>query len=155
MDFSFSDIQMMLRDSVEKFIANDYDFDTRQKYAASDLGFSAEAWQTFADLGWTAVPFSEDDGGFDGGPVEMMLMMQQFGRGLVVEPYLANIVLAGGVLRRVASTTQKAKWLEALIGGELQAALAFVEPQARYELENVLTTARTEGDDWLLNGSKG
>jgi len=155
MDFSFNEIQMMLQDSVEKFIANDYDFDTRQQYAASDLGYSAEVWQLFAELGWTAVPFSEGDGGFDGGPVEMMVMMQQFGRGLIVEPYLANIVLAGGVLRRVANERQKTKWLRPLIGGELQSALAFVEPQARYELNNVETTATADGSGWILNGSKG
>lgn len=155
MDFSFSEVQVMLQDSVEKFIANDYDFDTRQKYAASDRGYSPDVWRVFADLGWTAVPFSEDDGGFDGGPVEMMVMMRQFGRGLIVEPYLANIVLAGGVLRRIANQRQKAKWLRPLIGGELQAALAFVEPQARYDLNNVETTATVDGNGWILNGRKG
>ena len=90
MDLSFSEVQTMLTDSVEKFIANDYPFEKRQAYAASEHGFSADVWQTFADLGWTAVPFAEEDGGFDGGPIELMVMMQQFGRGLIVEPYLAN-----------------------------------------------------------------
>jgi alkylation response protein AidB-like acyl-CoA dehydrogenase len=154
-DFSLSEVQTMLADSVEKFIANDYDFDTRQKIAASDQGYSGTVWQTFADLGWTAVPFSEADGGFDGGPLESMVMMQQFGRGLVVEPYLANIVLAGGILRRVASDTQKKKWLQPLIAGELQAALAFVEPQSRYDLANTETTATADGDGWVINGHKG
>ncbi len=155
MDFSFNEVQTMLADSVAKFIANDYDFDTRQKYAGSELGYSAEVWQKFAELGWTAVPFSEDDGGFDGGPIESMVMMQQFGRGLVVEPYLANIVLAGGVMRRIASAAQRTKLLQPVIAGELQAALAFAEPQSRYDLANVETTAVTEGDDWVLNGRKG
>ena len=99
MDFSLNEIQLMLADSIEKFIENEYDFDTRQKYAGSESGYSSTVWQTFAELGWTAVPFSEEDGGFDGGPVDMMVVMERFGRGLVVEPYLANIVLAGGVLR--------------------------------------------------------
>jgi alkylation response protein AidB-like acyl-CoA dehydrogenase len=146
---------MMLADSVDKFIANDYDFDSRQKFASSELGYSEDAWQTFAELGWTAVPFSESDGGFDGGPIESMVMMQQFGRGLVVEPYLANIVLAGGILRRLASEAQKTKWLEPVIAGELQAALAFVEPQARYDLSNVETTAVADGDSWVISGNKG
>jgi len=155
MDFSFNEVQTMLADSVEKFILNDYDFDTRQKYSGSELGYSAEAWQTFAELGWTAVPFSEADGGFDGGPIESMIMMQQFGRGLVVEPYLANIVMTGGVLRRVASAAQKTKWLHAIIAGELQSALAFAEPQSRYDLANVATTADADGDNWIINGTKG
>jgi len=155
MDLSFTEIQTMLIDSVEKFIANDYSFERRQQYAASDAGYSAEVWAMFADLGWTAVPFSEDDGGFDGGTIELMVMMQQFGRGLIVEPYLANIVLAGGILRRVASDSQKAKLLQPLISGELQAALAVTEPQSRYDLANIETTATKDGDNWVINGRKG
>ena len=155
MDFALSEEQLMLEDSVEKFIANDYDFDTRQKYAGSDRGYSREVWQQFAELGWTAVPFSEEDGGFGWGPVEIMLIMRQFGRGLVVEPYLANIVLAGGVLRRLADAAQKADWLAPVIGGEAQAALAHVEPQSRYDLASVATTATPDGDDYVLSGSKG
>ncbi|MEM1173379.1 MAG: acyl-CoA dehydrogenase family protein [Pseudomonadota bacterium] len=155
MDFSLNDMQAMLLDSVQKFIANDYDFDTRQKIAASDDGYSKETWHMFAELGWTAIPFSEEDGGIDGGAVDMMVVMEQFGRGLVVEPYLANVVLAGGILRRVASTDQKAEFLAPLIGGELQATLAWVEPQARYNAANVQTTATADGDHWLLSGSKG
>jgi alkylation response protein AidB-like acyl-CoA dehydrogenase len=155
MDFSLTEIQSMLADSVEKFIRNDYDFETRQKYAGSETGYSADVWQTFSDLGWTAVSLSEEDGGFDGGPLETMLLMQQFGRGLVVEPYLANIVLAAGVLRRSATELQKTKWLHPVVSGELQAALAFVEPQSRYDIANIETTAKADGDDWILNGSKG
>jgi alkylation response protein AidB-like acyl-CoA dehydrogenase len=155
MDLSFTEVQTMLIDSVEKFITNEYSFERRQQYAASDTGYSADVWATFADLGWTAVPFSEDDGGFDGGPVELVVMMQQFGRGLIVEPYLANIVLAGGVLRRVASASQKTKLLQLLISGELQAALAVTEPQSRYDLANIETTATKDGDDWIISGRKG
>ena len=155
MEFSFTDVQSMLQESIEKFITNDYDFERRQQYAASDLGYSAEVWAMFAELGWTAVPFAEDDGGFDGGPVELMVMMQQFGRGLLVEPFLANIVLAGSVLRRAASDEQKARWLHPIIAGELQATLAVAEPQSRYDLANVATTAAPAGDGWLLSGHKG
>ena len=155
MDFSLTEIQSMLADSVEKFISNDYDFETRQKYAGSETGYSADVWQTFCDLGWTAVSLSEEDGGFDGGPVETMILMQQFGRGLVVEPYFANIILAAGVLRRSATELQKTKWLHPVVSGELQAALAFVEPQSRYDIANIETTAQADGDDWVLNGAKG
>jgi len=154
MDFALNDIQAMLADSIEKFIVNDYDFETRQKYSGNDLGYSKDVWQTFAELGWTAVPFSEDDGGFDGGPVEMMVVMERLGRGLVVEPYLANVVLAGGVLKRVASDKQKADWLQAMMAGELQTTVAFVERQARYEVSSVSTTATKDGDSWVINGAK-
>lgn len=155
MDFSLSEEQQMLADSVAKFIEKDYEFDTRQKFAGSQLGFSAEVWNTFAELGWTAIPFDEADGGFDGGPIELMLIMQQFGRGLVVEPFLANIVLAGGVLSRVADDEQKTKWLSPLISGDSHAALAFVEPQSRYEINNVASTATADANGWRVNAKKG
>ena len=155
MDFTYNEIQTMLADSVGKFIANEYDFDTRQSYAESDKGYSDDVWSMFAELGWTAVPFSEEDGGFGGGPADVMVLMQSLAPGLVVEPYLANIVLAGGVLGRVANDAQKERWLQPVIGGELQATLAFNEPQSRYDLTSVTTTATQEGDDWVLNGAKG
>jgi alkylation response protein AidB-like acyl-CoA dehydrogenase len=154
MDFSLSEEQSMLADSIGRFISTDYDFETRQKIAASDSGFSRDMWRTFAELGWTAVPFAEADGGLDGGPVELMLMMEQFGRGLVVEPFLANIVLAGGVLRRGANAEQKAKWLAPLIEGDLQAAFAFIEPQSRYDVANTATKADANDDGYVLNGTK-
>jgi alkylation response protein AidB-like acyl-CoA dehydrogenase len=154
MDFTVSEEQSMLADSVAKFIENDYDFEARQKAAESDLGYSQDLWQTFAELGWTAVPFDEDDGGLGGGPVELMLMMEQFGRGLLVEPFLANIVLAGGVLRRLATDDQKAQWLAGIISGETHAALAFAEPQARFNINDIASTATADGDGYLLNGRK-
>lgn len=154
MDFSLSEEQEMLADSVSRFIDNDYDFEKRQHIAESDANFSAEVWQMFAELGFTAVPFAEADGGLDGGPVELMLMMRQFGRGLVVEPFLANIVLAGGILRRAASDAQKAEWLTPVIAGDLQAALAFSEPQARFDISDIDTTAEEAGDVYVLNGCK-
>ncbi len=155
MDFSLNEIQTMLADSVEKFVMRDYGFELRQEYAASEAGYSNEVWQTFCELGWTAIPFADRDGGVDGGPIETMILMQQFGRGLVVEPYLANIVLAGGILRRVGNDAQKAKWLKPLINGDLQAALAFVEPQSRYELSNIASTATPDDDGWSISGRKG
>ena len=155
MDFTYNEIQTMLADSVGKFIDNEYDFDTRQSYAESDKGYSGAVWSTFAELGWTAVPFSEEDGGFGGGPVDVMVLMQSLAPGLIVEPYLANIILAGGILGRTANADQKEKWLQPIIGGELQATLAFNEPQARYELASMTTTASQDGDTWIINGVKG
>ena len=155
MDFSPNELQTMLADSVSRFVATEYDFDTRQSYAASERGFSDEVWRKFADLGWTAVPFDEDDGGIGGGPVDVMVLMEKLARGLVVEPYLANVILAGGALARAADATQRERWLQPLIAGELQATLACHEPQARYELRNIATTAIRDGDGWRLDGSKG
>jgi hypothetical protein len=154
MDFSISEEQSMLADSVSKFMENDYDFERRQKIAESDDGYSKKLWQTFAELGWTAVPFAEDDGGLGGGPVELMLMMEQFGRGLVIEPYLANVVLAGGILRRSANAGQKSQWLTPLVEGNLQAALAFAEPQGRFNIANIKTTAQRDGKGFILSGNK-
>ena len=154
MDFSVSEEQAMLADSVSRFIDNDYDFERRMKIAESDAAFSAELWKTYAELGWTAILFSEEDGGLDGGPVELMLMMEQFGRGLVVEPFLANVVLAGGAIKRAGSAAQKAAWLPGLMEGSLQTALAFAEPQARFDIANVATTAETNGNGFVLNGRK-
>ncbi len=155
MDFSLNEVQMILADSIEKFITNEYDFDARQKYSGSELGYSEEVWKTFSELGWTAVPFSEEDGGFDGGPVDMMVVMERLGRGLIVEPYLANVVLAGGILRRGGNSTQKSEWLSPLISGKLQATLAFAEPQARYDIANIATTAVRDGESFVINGLKG
>ncbi|MBT8108027.1 MAG: acyl-CoA dehydrogenase family protein [Gammaproteobacteria bacterium] len=155
MDFSPNEVQAMLADSVDKFIENEYDFDTRQKYAASNTGFSAGVWATMAELGWTAIPFSEEDGGLGGGPADVMVFMQHLARGLVVEPYLANVLLAGGILQRTADDAQREQWLQPIMAGELQATLASLEPQARFELANVVTAASRDGDDWVLNGRKG
>lgn len=155
MDFAITEEQSLLQDSVAKFIDNDYDFEKRMKHSESELGYSAEDWQEFANLGWTAVPFPEEDGGLDGGPVELMLIMEQFGRGLVVEPYLASIVLAGGVLKRTADEAQKADWLMPLIEGSKTGALAYLEPQSRYRLADVALSASKDGDDYVLNGEKG
>jgi alkylation response protein AidB-like acyl-CoA dehydrogenase len=155
MDFAITEEQSLLQDSVAKFIDNDYDFEKRMKHSESELGYSAEDWQEFANLGWTAVPFAEEDGGLDGGPVELMLIMEQFGRGLVVEPYLASIVLAGGALRRTADDAQKADWLMPLIEGSKTGALAYLEPQSRYRLADVALSAKKDGDDYVLNGEKG
>ena len=155
MDFSLNEVQEMLADSIDKFIDNEYAFDTRQKYAASETGYSEEVWKTIAELGWTAVPFAEEDGGFDGDQIDIMLIMQRLGRGLVVEPYLANIVLAGGILKRVGNAQQKERWLQPILAGQLHATLAFAEPQGRYDLADVETTAAASGDGWTLSGDKG
>lgn len=154
MDFSVSDEQTMLADSVSRFIDNDYGFERRMKIAEDDAPFSAELWQTYAELGWTAVLFAEEDGGLDGGPVELMLLMEQFGRGLVVEPFLANVVLAGGAIKRAGACDQRREMLSGIMDGSLQTALAFAEPQGRFEIADIMTSAVKDGDRYVLDGRK-
>ena len=154
MDFSLSDEQSMLKDSIEKFVQNDYDFDTRRKIMANDEGFSRELWGQMAELGWLAVPFAEEDGGFGGGAIELMLVMEQIGRGLIVEPYMATVVLAGGFLKRAGSAEQKEKYLSGVIDGSKLGAFAFAEPQGRFNLADLTTTAAADGDGYVLNGHK-
>ena len=154
MDFSFTEEQTLLEESVSRFIQNDYSFEDRQKTIKSDLGFSADHWSMFAELGWLGVPFNEADGGFGGGAVESMLMAESFGRGLVVEPYLATVVLAGGALKLAGSDDQKAKYLPGIVDGSVQGALAYVEPQARFNLADLKTEATADGDGYVLNGYK-
>ena len=144
MDFSISEEQSMLADSVSRFIEQDYDFERRMSIAEDDGWFSDEVWQSFAELGITAALFSEEDGGLGGGAVELMLIMEQLGRGLVVEPFVANVVLAGGVLKRAGSTEQKEELLAGIIAGTSQAALAFAEPQGRFDAADIATTATVE-----------
>ena len=154
MDFSLTEEQTMLADSVARFIENDYSFETRMKTAESDEPFNAELRQTFAEMGWTAMLFDEADGGFDGGPVELMILMEQFGRGLVVEPFLANVVLAGGVIKRASQGEQREALLSGIIDGSHQAALAFAEPHARFDISDIQSTAEKTDDGFRISGKK-
>ncbi|MCZ6852514.1 MAG: acyl-CoA dehydrogenase family protein [Gammaproteobacteria bacterium] len=154
MDFSFSEEQTLLQDTIAKYIQNEYSFDTRQKIVQDELGYSSEIWKSYADLGWLGVPFSEEDGGFGGTAIEGMIMLEQFGKGLVVEPFLATVVLAGGALKIGGSKTQKDKYLNGVIDGSLQGALAYAEPQGRFNLADLTTKAETDGDDYVINGYK-
>ena len=154
MDFSFSEEQTLLRNMVHSFVQDNYDFDKRTKIVKSETGWSKENWQQFAELGLLAAPFAEEFGGLDGGPIETMIIMEEFGRGLVVEPYLPTVVLCGGILNRHASSEQKNTYLPGLIGGENVWSLAYAEPQSRFNLADVLTSAKKDGEGYVLNGAK-
>ena len=154
MDFSFTEEQTLLQESVSRFMQNDYGFEARQKNVSTEQGFSDENWQTFAELGWLGVPFSEADGGFGGGAIETALMSEQFGRGLLIEPFLATVILAGGAIKHGGSEEQKSQYLPGIIDGSKHAALAFVEPQARFNIADITTTATADGDGYVLNGYK-
>ncbi len=155
MDFDLNDEQRMLKDSVDRLMAGEYGFEQRKAYARNEGGFSREMWRQFAELGFLGLPFAEADGGFGGGPVETMILMEAFGGSLVLEPYLASIVLGGGLLRHGGSAAQREAILPGLIGGELLLAFAHTERHARYDLASVATTARAEAGGFVLNGAKG
>ncbi len=154
MNFDFSEEQVMLRDSVARFVQDDYSFDARRRIAASDTGMSPEHWKTFAELGWLSVPFAEEYGGFGGGPVDVMVMMEEFGKGLVLEPYFATVILFGGLLQRAGNAEQQAAYIPKIIEGNCLGAFAFAERQSRYELSDIRTSARADGDGFVLSGEK-
>lgn len=154
MDFSFTEEQQLLKDSIEKFVSTDYDFEERRKLVASDLGYSAKHWAMFAELGWLGMGFSEADGGYGGSATDMMVVMQSFGKGLVIEPFLANCVLAGSVVSQLGNSAHKETLIGGVIGGEVQLSLAHAEKQARYSTTNCLTTAEADGEGYRINGEK-
>lgn len=154
MNFDFSEEQQMLRDSIARFVQDDYDWDTRRAIVASDEGISRENWQTFAELGWLSIPFAEEDGGFGGSIVDTMVIMEEIGKGLIVEPYFPTVVLFGGLVARAGNEAQRAAVLPKLIEGGVLGAFAYVERQSRHEINDCKTTAARDGDGWVINGEK-
>lgn len=154
MNFDYTEEQNMLKDSVARFVQDQYNFDARCKVAAQDDGFSRENWNTFAELGWLSVPFAEEHGGFGGSVVDTMLLMEEFGKGLVLEPFLATVVLFGGLLNKGGSADQQAANIGTIIEGGLQGAVAYAERQSRFELNDVKTTATKTADGYVISGEK-
>ena len=154
MDFDFSDEQRMLKDSVEQLITDRYDFEQRKKYMKEDIGFSRSQWAQYAEMGLLGLPFEERYGGVGGGPVETMIVMEAFGRGLVLEPYLATVVLGGGLVNLGGNDAQRAAILPKIADGSLLLAFAHSEAQSRYDLGDVATTAKRDADGWILDGEK-
>ncbi len=154
MNFNLSEEQNQIRDSIARFVQENYAFDQRNAVVAQEHGFSEEHWQQFAQLGWLSIPFAEEHDGFGGGPVDTMVLMQEFGRGLVAEPYLATVLLFGGLLQAGADETLKSAYIPRIIAGELQGAFAYLERQSRYVITDIATSARNNGGEWVLNGEK-
>ena len=154
MNFEFTEEQQMVRDSIARFVQDDYDWDTRRDIVASESGISDKAWQTFAELGWLSIPFAEEDGGFGGNIVDTMVIMEEIGKGLIVEPYLPSVLLFGGLLARAGNEGQRAQWLPSVIDGSTSGAFAYLERQSRFEMADCKTQAAASGDGWVLNGEK-
>ena len=154
MDFTFNEEQSLIQDQVDQFVQKEYDWETRQALSNSDLGFGEDNWKKFADLGWLGICVSEDSGGFGGSSIESMLIMEAFGKGLVVEPFLETVIMSGGLIDDHGSDEQKSSVLEPAIAGEMHLALAYAEPQSRFNLSDVVTEAKSDGDNFILNGYK-
>src|SRR5436305_4200465 len=154
MNFDLTEEQRLLRDSVGRLLADHYGFDKRRAYLAAPEGWSRAIWAQYAELGLLGLPFPEDYGGFGGGPIEVMLVMEAFGRVLALEPYLATVVLGGTALRLAGNEEQKSAILPQIAEGNMILAFAHGERQARYDLSDVLTTAKPKGRGWVLDGAK-
>jgi pimeloyl-CoA dehydrogenase small subunit len=154
MDFDLSEEQRLLKESVDGLLTDAYDFDQRKKYMAEKGGWSKTLWGKLAEQGLLGLPFSEADGGFGAGGVETMIVMEALGKALVLEPYLATVILGGGFLRHGGSAEQKAANIPGIIDGSKTFAFAQLEKNSRYDLQDVSTTAKKKGAGWVIDGEK-
>jgi pimeloyl-CoA dehydrogenase small subunit len=154
MDFDLSEEQRLLKDSVDGLLNSSYDFESRKKYGKEKGGWSRSVWAKLAEQGLLGLPFSEDDGGFGAGAVETMIVMEALGKALLLEPYLATVVLGGGFLRRGGSAAQKEAYIPGIIDGSKTMAFAQLEKNSRYDLNDVATSAKKKGDGWVIDGEK-
>jgi alkylation response protein AidB-like acyl-CoA dehydrogenase len=155
MDFSYTEEQLALQDTLQRFISREYDFETRRNLSRSETGFSSDAWKQYAELGLLSLPFPEEHGGLDGNAVDIMLIMEMVGRGLLLEPYFSSIVLSGCLIRDAGSPALKQAILPAIAEGKQKLAFACYEAAGRYELAHVDTRAVSDGKGaWLLTGKK-
>ena len=154
MDFSYSEEQHMLQESVQKFVMQKYDFYTRGDIIKTEAGYSAENWAMFAELGWLTVPFTEEDGGFGGKAVDLMVMMEEFGKGMLVEPYLSCAIMGGTLIADLGNEEQKGALIPQIMEGAMITAVAYAEQGSRFNSNNVSTSAVASGDDVVLNGAK-
>ena len=154
MDFELTEDQRLLTDSVNRLLTDQYGFDKRRSYLQQPAGWSTALWSQYAELGLLGLPFAEEFGGFGGGAVDVMLLMQAFGRVLVLEPYLSTVVLGGTAIQLAGNADQQNEILPEIVDGTTKLAFAHGERQARYDLTDVLTTAKKNGSDYVLDGAK-
>jgi pimeloyl-CoA dehydrogenase small subunit len=154
MDFGLNSEQQLLKDSVDRLLADKYTFEKRKAIAATEGGWSRELWAQYAELGLLGVTFSEQHGGIGGGPVETMIVMEALGRSIALEPYVPTVVIGGGFIQAGGTDKQKDEMLPAIANGKLLLAFAYTERQSRFDLFDVATTARKDGNGWVLDGAK-
>jgi len=153
-DFNFTEEQDMVRDGLSRMVREQYGAEERRALIASDDSWSREIWDQLAELGILGMAFSEEDGGFGGSAIDSMIVMQEFGQGLVVEPFVPTVVCAGGFLKHAGTAAQKEEHIGGIVSGERVFAFAYAEPRGRYDLANLETTAKKDGGDYVLNGQK-
>jgi alkylation response protein AidB-like acyl-CoA dehydrogenase len=154
-DFNYSNEQTALRETLQRFVDREYDFERRRELAQSTLGYSAEAWARFAEFGLLSLTLPEEFGGFGGNAVDVMLVMELIGRGLLLEPFLSTVVMCGGLIRNAASPPVKRSLLPRIGTGEIKLALACYEASGRYDLSHVTCSAAPgSGGGWSLTGQK-
>jgi pimeloyl-CoA dehydrogenase small subunit len=154
MDFDLSEEQRLLKESIDGLLTDSYDFEQRKKYMNEKGGWSKAVWSKLAEQGLLGLPFTEADGGFGAGGVETMIVMEALGKALVLEPYLATVVIGGGFLRHGGSAEQKAAHIPGIIDGSKTLAFAQLEKNSRYDLFDVATTAKKKGAGWVIDGEK-
>ncbi len=155
MDFTYTETQSMVRDTLARFLADTHGFEARQKRINSESGRDPGIWRSLAtELGILGAPFAESHGGLDGGALENAIMMEEFGKVIATEPYLQTVVIGGGALKAVGGAQADAH-IPAIISGEMIIAFAYAEPQGRFDLANIRTTAKPDGAGYVLNGHKG
>ena len=154
MNFEYSEEQILLKESVARWVQDNYSFDQRHVFAQSEQGFGRDNWSTFAELGWLSVPFSEEFGGFGGSVVDVSAIMQEFGNALLLEPVFPSVIMFGGLLEKAGNAELNQQIIPQIIDGSLLGAVAMYEPHARFDMSNIATTASADGDHYLLSGSK-
>ncbi len=154
MDFELSEDQRLLKDSISRLLSDTYSFAQRRSYMAEANGWSSKLWDQYAELGLLGLPIDEKYGGFGGGPVDVMLVMEEFGRVMALEPFLASVVLGATAVKLAGSESQKSTILSAVAAGQVKLAFAHGEQQARHDVTDVITTAAKDGNAWVLNGAK-
>ncbi|MCZ8018110.1 acyl-CoA dehydrogenase family protein [Novosphingobium sp.] len=155
MDLSFTETQGMLRETLARFLADTYDIESRKKMLTRPEGRDPGIWKAIAtELGLTCAPFAEEHGGMGGGAIENMIMMEEFGKVIAIEPWLQTVVIGGGALKHAGGALAEAT-IPAIISGDCVIAFAYAEPQGRYNLADIGTTAKADGAGYVLNGHKG
>jgi pimeloyl-CoA dehydrogenase small subunit len=155
MDFDLSEDQRLLQDSLSKLLKDKYGFEQRKGYMASETGWSRDVWNAYAELGLLGMPFAEEDGGLGYGAVETMIVAEQMGRSLTLEPFMTAVVMGGGFLRHGATAEQRAALVPQIAEGKLLLAVAHTEVQSRFDLHDVATSAKKDGEGWVIDGRKG
>jgi alkylation response protein AidB-like acyl-CoA dehydrogenase len=154
MNFALSEEQQMLQSSANEFVKRESSLKRIRELRDDEIGFSKEIWGKMAELGWQGITIPEEFGGLGEGMVEMIVVMEELGRGLMPEPMTATVLLAGNALMIGGTEEQKTEWLNKIAGGEAFLSLAYLERQSRYDPFDVSTEAKKDGGGWSLSGEK-